>query len=48
MTITTKPLVLNSHRGSKPRVDTMKIPAHSQQLSAHHTRYNFCNEEKQV
>ena len=39
MTIPTKSLLLNSQRASKPKVDPLKIPGQSQQLSAHHSRY---------
>lgn len=39
MTIPTKSLLLNSQRGSKPKVDPLKIPVQSQQLSAQHSRY---------
>lgn len=39
MTVPTKSLLLNSHRGSKPKQDILKAPTHSQQLSAHHSRY---------
>lgn len=40
MTIPTKSLLLNSHRGSKPKVDPIKMPVQSQQLSAQHSRYH--------
>ena len=36
MGVPTKSLMLHSHRGSKPKVDSIKIPA---QQSAHHSRY---------
>ena len=42
MTIPTKNFVLNSQRGSKPKVDPIRIPQQSQQsqqLSANHSRY---------
>ena len=39
MTIPTKSLLLNSQRGSKPKVDPIKMPIQSQQLSAQHSRY---------
>ena len=38
MTIPTKSVFLNSQRGSKPKVDPIKMPIQSQQLSAQHSR----------
>jgi hypothetical protein len=38
ITIPTKNFVLNSQRGSKPKVDPIRIPQQSQQLSATHSR----------
>lgn len=39
MAIPTKPLLLNSQRGSRPKVDPLRMPGQSQQLSAQHSRY---------
>ncbi len=41
MTIPTKSLLLNSQRGSKPKVDPIRMPIQSQQLTAQHSRYYF-------
>jgi len=43
VTIPTKSLLLNSHRGSRPKVDPIKMPIQSQQLSAQHSRYSTAN-----
>ena len=39
MAVPTKSVLLNSHRGSKPKIDPIKIPQQSQQLSQNHSRY---------
>lgn len=46
MTIPTKSLLLNSQRGSRPKVDPIKMPAQSQQLTAQHSRYIVCDFRK--
>lgn len=46
MTIPTKSVLLNSHRGSKPKVEPIKMPIQSQQLSAQHSRYFFTKLER--
>ena len=46
MTIPTKSLLLNSQRGSKPKVDPIKMPQQSQQLSAQHSRYFLLENRK--
>lgn len=38
LTIPTKSVLLNSQR-SKPKVDPIKMPNQSQQISSHHSRY---------
>ena len=38
MTIQTKNVILNSQRGSRPKIDSIRIPQQSQQLTAHHSR----------
>lgn len=40
--VPTKSVLLNSHR-SKPKVDPIKIIHQSQQISSHHSRYDFCH-----
>lgn len=40
MSIPTKSVILNSHRGSKPKVDPIKVPAQSHTVTANHSRYS--------
>lgn len=41
-----KSIFLNSHRGSRPKVDPIKIPIQSQNISSNHTRYSPNNPER--